>query len=603
MTAIVDGRDIRLSPEQLAAVESQSRALLVLAGAGSGKTEVVAGRVQRLLSGSTESSGRVLALSYTVKAADEMRDRLRSRVGELARAVDAETVHGYAHMLIRQHGTKIGLPLEPELLTRDEDRVALLEEWMVGRGQTPYADPQDFLRAVDLARARLQSSADVEDWKDALASMSALDFPALLSAARMLVDVRSVHRQVKRLYSHVIVDEAQNLTPAQYDLISSICRGTESFDSPTIMLVGDDKQSIVSFAGADPTLLERFRAEFDAQQIRLTTNFRSASSIIRLADSIALDLGTKGADSAQHAARGSVVLRTADDEKQEAAVVADWIDRLLGDGLRGEDLAPNEPSTVRAGEIAVLGRSATALRGVASALEARTIEFSLASGAEEWLEGDHARVVIELVARRGAADHRSTRWQLARLLRVKESSLATDEGLRQALQDHDPLMSALAPLLDATNLPEFLELVATIEVPNDTEDPTLASWAADVEQLLDTWRAFESVTAKAGRTWVNFKLFCARRQRGDEGAGVQLLTIHKSQGREYRAVAVVGLNDGQLPDFRARSEPDRTSELRAFYVAVTRSRRVLLLTRAKSRQTRYGPRRTDPSPFLRYIEA
>ena len=84
--------------------------------------------------------------------------------------------------------------------------------------------------------------------------------------------------------------------------------------------------------------------------------------------------------------------------------------------------------------------------------------------------------------------------------------------------------------------------------------------------------------------------------------GVRMLTVHKAQGQEYKAVAVVGLNDGQLPDFRATSAEDQLSELRTFYVAVTRPTRVLLLTRPQSRITRYGPRSTEPSPYLRFSE-
>ncbi len=86
-----------------------------------------------------------------------------------------------------------------------------------------------------------------------------------------------------------------------------------------------------------------------------------------------------------------------------------------------------------------------------------------------------------------------------------------------------------------------------------------------------------------------------------QAPGVRLLTIHKAQGREYRAVAVVGLNDGQLPDFRATSDAEMLSELRTFYVAVTRPSRSLLLTRPRSRQTRYGPRSSDPSPYLTLV--
>lgn len=98
-------------------------------------------------------------------------------------------------------------------------------------------------------------------------------------------------------------------------------------------------------------------------------------------------------------------------------------------------------------------------------------------------------------------------------------------------------------------------------------------------------------------------MFCARAQRGDDlSPGVRLLTVHKAQGREYAAVAIIGLNDGQFPDFRAKTDAALRDELRTFYVAITRPRRILLLTRPAMRDTRYGPRRTEPSRFLDLLD-
>ena len=110
-------RHVALSDDQLRAVQSDSSAVVVVAGAGSGKTEVLAHRVERLLMASQDEGYRILAVSYTVKAADELRDRLAARLGDAHRRVDADTIHGFAHGLLRQHGTRIGLPIEPEVIT------------------------------------------------------------------------------------------------------------------------------------------------------------------------------------------------------------------------------------------------------------------------------------------------------------------------------------------------------------------------------------------------------------------------------------------------------------------------------------------------------
>jgi DNA helicase II / ATP-dependent DNA helicase PcrA len=151
--------EYQLSEEQEAAVLSNDPAIVVVASAGSGKTEVAARRVERLLAESPGEAFRVLALSYTLKAADELRERFQERLGELHKRVDTNTVHGFAHSLLRQHGTRIGLPVEPEVLVRDEDRAELLARWLETEGRPVPDDLVLLLQRLDVARARLTMSA------------------------------------------------------------------------------------------------------------------------------------------------------------------------------------------------------------------------------------------------------------------------------------------------------------------------------------------------------------------------------------------------------------------------------------------------------------
>ena len=287
MTTVDDFNEPVLSPEQQAAVDSGARALVVVASAGSGKTEVVARRIQRLLVEDSGGSGRVLALTYTVKAADELRARLDTRLGALARRVDSETIHGFAHSLLRTHGTRIGLPLEPELLARDEDRVELFRSWLRDRGETEPEDLKSRLVGFDLARAKGEDSEGLNDWLQALEDHGALDYPALLARATQLLTVASARRQIRRLYTAIVVDEAQNLTKAQYDLLVAAQRSDEGEVAIPTMLVGDDKQSIVSFAGADPGLIGSYAKAFAAERHELHTNFRSATVLATASSKVA----------------------------------------------------------------------------------------------------------------------------------------------------------------------------------------------------------------------------------------------------------------------------------------------------------------------------
>ena len=597
-----------LSDEQQAVVMSDDRAIAVVASAGSGKTEVVARRAQRLLQRDCDDGQKVLALSYTKKAADELRTRLSERLGALAARVEVDTVHGFAYTLVREHGTKIGLPVEPELLVRDEDRGELLTRWLQEQGRVVPEDVDATLHELDLLRARNQRSPLLDQWESALTNSAALDYPALLSAARELFEVKSTRRQLSRVYTHLIVDEAQNLTPAQYDLLTALIGAHDTASIMSTMLVGDDKQSIVSFAGADTRLIGRFINDYQATTFELTTNFRSATALSEVASRIALALGhaaVESMDDGNNSAPGLITYREASDEQAEGSLVASWISGLLRDGIPAEALGPSDLPIVRANDIAVLGRSAAALRNTAKSLAAAGIECVSSSGAGDWLESTPAKIVLEIIALRAATDHRSVHWQLARLLQVDSSLVTTMNDLRQQLLENaDPAIAVLAALCDIEHVGDFVAALENLAMPANTGMSALAAWQSDVNQLHESWGEFDESVDRAGVTWSAFKLFCSRQQRGDDLApGVRLLTIHKAQGREFKAVALVGLNDGQLPDFRARSADETLAELRAFYVAVTRARRALLITRPVSRSTRYGNRLSDPSPFLQYLHS
>lgn len=597
--------EYQLSSKQAAAVQCDDSAIAVVASAGSGKTEVVARRVERLLLKSPGAAFRILALSYTIKAADELRERFQMRLGELHKRVDTNTVHGFAHSLLRTYGTRIGLPVEPEVLTRDEDRAELLTRWLSNEGRPAPDSLTAVLQRLDVARARMHSAPLMDEWTAALDSTGALDYSSMLEKATELLGLVSAQRQLRRLYGHVIIDEAQNLTASQYQLLSALI-GSPGDNHLPAMVVGDDKQSIVGFAGADPALIARFADDYEATRFQLDQNFRSARANVAIGDCVAVQLGqtaTNAATAQDFAAPGLVQIHEAPTERAEGEYIARWIAGLLADGLPSSALAPGEATALRPDDIAVLARCATALRSTEAALASAGHIAAVASSPDNWIATLPAKVAFELVAFKSASGHRSTHWQLTRLLGVNEEALTTLALVTEALRAHaDPGIRTLVPLCSRREPAEFIDAAAKLAPPVNADDQTLASWEADFDQLAEAWRSFAEQTDQVEQTWGNFRLYVSRQQRGDNGApGVRLLTIHKSQGREFRAVAVVGLNDGQLPDFRATSAEERASELRTFYVAVTRASRVLLATRARSRETRYGARSAVPSPFLHCV--
>ncbi|WP_248581611.1 ATP-dependent helicase [Nocardioides sp. InS609-2] len=582
---VPDGADVNLSDEQRAARDCDDQYVVVLASAGSGKTEVVAQRVERILTGGT--GFRVIALSYTRRAAAELRDRFASRLDEEHRRVETDTLHGFAQGLLLQYGTWIDLPAEPIIVVDDADRVELLQEWRSSMGMPLLDDPKEQLARLDLARARGEDDPIAEDWDTALTEAGALDYEAMLARAKELLDVPAVARLVARVFRHVIVDEAQNLTASQYEFLKQLFLAGR--DVSHVMLVGDDKQSIVGFAGASPQYLHEFERDFSATVFRLTQNFRSAADIVTLGDRIAAALGDPPSTSENYAARGSVGRMNYTDERAEAIGISEWVSHLLADGLPSAALAPGEDPTIRAEDIAVLGRTASSLRASQAALESAGHTVAVATHADDWLGSDVARSAWLLATFR--PDSAVSRRRIQR-------ELSVDAGSRDSARDSlsgshaEELREFAAPLSPQ----EFVIQIETLDVHDDE------FWARDQAEILSVWKNFCDRAPQTDRSWPQFELFVARWQRGDgQGVGVRLHTVHKAQGREYKAVAVIGLNDGQFPDFRARTAKDLEAELRAFYVAVTRPSRALLLTRPERIQTRNGPWARPASRFLEYV--
>lgn len=579
-----------LTAEQAAIVATKANAVVVTAGAGSGKTEVVARRVERILSESPDELFRVLAVSYTVKASDEMEDRVRILIGDISR-VTAETIHAFAHRLLRQHGTWEGLPAEPEVLDRIEDRVELLSAWLDGRGiRLSATDAKAALSEIDLARARCETVPYLADYRDALDRRGALDYAAMLEHATRLLQRSWVREEMAELYKHVIIDEAQNLTAAQYHFISELLGPPPS--GTASMLVGDPKQSIVQFAGADPRFIERFAERYDAERRVLTTNFRSAGLIVDIADIISKQLGEQVESQASSLAPGLVDLETLANEETEGEATARWVTELLDKGLPAKALAEGEGCAVNPEDIAVLGRTTAALRRTASALDQHGIAYTLASDVRDWMSSNLGQCVVDFIAFCAGPSHASARKHLQASAGCAAEDLASSEVEG---------VSRLASLLDGPADPSLL-FGSLPESLSDAEEGK--NWFADREVLLSAWERFSERTSRGQLTYPNLQLHIARIQRGEPTAeGVRLLTVHKSQGREFRAVAVVGLNEGQFPDFRQQSQSERKAELHCFYVTVTRAGRVLRFSRARERPTRYGPRPTQPSSYLRLVES
>jgi superfamily I DNA/RNA helicase len=352
------------------------------------------------------------------------------------------------------------------------------------------------------------------------------------------------------------------------------------------MLVGDEKQSIVQFAGADPTLIKRFSEEYSAEKIQLTKNFRSSTAIAAVAEAVTADLGDRSPLQVVSAAAGHVEFAVSPSERDEGIATARWIESVVADGLPATALAPGEDGSIHPEEVAVLARTGAALRWTAEALEDLGIEYVLGSDPRNWMSSRLGQAVADLVAYRAGPGHPSAQAHLV------ASAQAPVEDLESSPV---PGLAALLAVSDGDNPAQLFAALAAADDIGDAEP----QWLDDKDVLQRTWAAFLDRTPQNERTYINLQLEIARSQRGEPNApGVRLLTVHKSQGREFRAVALVGMNDGQFPDFRQTTEKERRAELHCFYVAVTRASRVLRLSRARQRSGRNGLWDTRESEYL-----
>jgi superfamily I DNA/RNA helicase len=464
---------------------------------------------------------------------------------------------------------------------------------LVAAGRTPPEDMGQALANIDLARARSADAPFVDDLRSALANRGAVDYPAMLEHATDLLETAWLRRQLSTLYSDVVVDEAQNLTRAQYSLLTRLVGEPSTTSGMRAMLVGDERQSIVGFAGADAGLIREFEQQYSAERIVLGTNYRSAGQIVAAGDRVADALGISSTSTGQtYAAPGSVEYQELSSEVEEGRFLASWVQWHLEHGIDPDALAPGEPRAMRPSDIAVLARAAAALRSTKSELEDRRIPVAMSVSPEDWVRTPAARLTTEVIAHRAAPGHLSVRRAI--------SALCGGEGpwsdLASVVNDADDVsISKMKGLCDIVQVSDLLPYLESIEFDD-------LDWQDDLAQFRHVWDTFVDRYGFSDRTFGNFRQHIARSQRGDRlSEGVRLLTVHKAQGQEFRAVALAACNEGQFPDFRSRSAEEREAELRTFYVAITRPSRVLVLTRSQTRATRYGPRATEPSPFLNHV--
>ncbi len=636
-----------LNPQQRAAVVHEGGPLLVVAGAGSGKTRVLTRRIAYLLAARGVAPGEVLAITFTNKAAGEMKERVHDLVGGRARAMWVSTFHSACVRILRAEAKKLGFTSSFTIYdTQDSQRLMtqVIRELDLDSKRHP---PRALLAKVsnlkneliDFDAARSAAKTDEEllladiyaNYQRRLLQANALDFDDLIGTTVALLQAfPDVAEHYRRRFRHVLVDEYQDTNHAQYVLVRELV-GTdaESLEVPRgeLCVVGDADQSIYAFRGASIRNIVEFETDYpDATVVLLEQNYRSTQTILSAAnaviaknpDRIPKRLWSDAGDGDQ------IVGYVADNEHDEAAFVAEEVDRLTDSGaFKPSDVAvfyrtnaqsrSFEDVFIRVGlPYKVVGgvrfyerrevRDALAyLRVLANPADSVSLRRIL--NVPKRGIGDRAEAMVAAFADRERIGFGEALVQARDAPGIATRSLNAIEGFNS-------LMGEVRSAADAGVPPsELLELIydRTGYLKELQESPDLQEQgrAENLEELVSVAREFEDRAVEGSGTALSdfleqVSLVADTDEIPDEAGGVvTLMTLHAAKGLEFPVVFLTGMEDGIFPHERTFGEPgEMAEERRLAYVGLTRARQKLYLSRSQTRRGWGEPRYYPASRFL-----
>jgi DNA helicase II / ATP-dependent DNA helicase PcrA len=626
-----------LNENQRAAVEWTGGPLLVLAGPGSGKTQVLTLRVAKLLLDSPEKRFRVLGLTFTNKAAAEMRERVDVLVKGANERSLLTTFHSFSAEVLRQHGSHIGLRPDFTILNQEADREGILHDAILDlqRSSDEFSDEDiNLLPMIDRLLAECIPTEGVvtrfndaalgtrvqtlySKYRELLVSGNRLDFPSLiLEAHRLLLERPGIAKQLRTMYSHVCVDEFQDTNLAQYQVLTALLG--QSFKH--LFVVADDDQIIYQWNGANPERLKALQTDFNMEVIQLPANYRCPPEVISIANKLIIhNLDRAEGKKPLYAVRPSsgrdrvVRVEVLADQSEEA----EWI---------AQDIKTHH--STETGKCAVLARTKKLLEVIAERLEAHGLEASLAVRKSEfdargpigWLH-----IMLRLALARG--DREQLRRACKSFYELEGVDIRVADVIAQASANGGDLLrswftyargregvdsetlefleKAERELLDRGAFLKFCTLAFKwFDVKEQQLGPTGGEGFADYKNEKSAWEDIQKdIAHKYSSEDLTLHVFLQELDLREKSPpippnAVRCLTIHSAKGLEWEHVYIAGLAEDQLPSFQSIKKGPGSREMqeerRNCFVAITRAQTRLVLTRAKT----YFGWSKEPSRFL-----
>lgn len=615
---------ISLSSSQQEIVEFDIKsAIQILASAGSGKTRVLTERIRYILNNTKKD--KVLALTFTNKAAQEMQERLADFVGVEERTW-VSTIHSVAQSIIESYGHTIGLSSDLHIYERDQDRMELflqslrdsnidIDEYLNindpaekrKRNQVMqgYMDAfaeikRELLTERDEIEARFPNEPrfyDIyQDYQEALLNSGGIDFNDILFLAyRILNEHSNIARTYQVMYKHVCVDEAQDLNKAQYELIKVFCG--ERIKS--ILMVGDPNQMIYGFNGSKDYFEKDFLSDFEPKTFTLRENYRSSKEVINLANVI------KPNSQINHEAafNGCAKIQPCFNEEVEA----NWLIRGINSLLEAKEHNEIE-GEISLEKMVVIGRNKFVFNKLKEKLDENNITYHFNKG-ERQAEPDSlfGRILDYAIRLKLNPKDWIDGKKLCSLLKVQQPNQWNDNNL----------LLAWSQVVESSNLPLAQAQAFLLQEIHkiDAEQPNIRKFCTALKDKLDEYNSVE-LTEKEQielvisvqeldefqKRWTTFKrrslgvslksfrnaMTLGKLDSATQGKGLTLSTVHTMKGLEKDIVFLIGMCDGVFPDYRATSQKDLNEEKNNAFVAVTRAKRWLYISYPQYRMMPWG---------------